>query len=206
MEPGPFRGCTWRSRTSTPPGNFVNRGGDVSEVEAQPKLPGSRTCRRGWCPPRRTVTTAALPLCNRSMRRLGFGAACAWAWRASYTRTRAHFAAVQRSGHDGVGPPSRPGVRDAGVLSHHQRIDHDFGRPFAMHLPRNEVASGRPLQMQVRHLQFRTGQKTLPARQLWALSSETELAKPRSSGLSERVAPFPGAAPRASPNWDRHRV
>src|SRR5215212_170502 len=43
----------------------------------------------------------------------------------------------------------------------------DFRRPFAMHLPRNEVASGKPLQMQVRHLQFRTGEETLPARQLW---------------------------------------
>lgn len=43
----------------------------------------------------------------------------------------------------------------------------DFKRPFAMHLPRNKVASGRPLQMQVRRLQFRTGEKTLPARQLW---------------------------------------
>jgi len=43
----------------------------------------------------------------------------------------------------------------------------DFRRPFAMHLPRNEVASGKPLQMQVRHLQFRGSEKTLPARQLW---------------------------------------
>src|SRR5215208_7523475 len=43
----------------------------------------------------------------------------------------------------------------------------DFSRPFAMHLPRNEVASGKPLQMQVRRLQYRTGEKTLPARQLW---------------------------------------
>jgi hypothetical protein len=43
----------------------------------------------------------------------------------------------------------------------------DFRRPFAMHLPRNEVASGKPLQMQVRRLQYRTGAKTLPARQLW---------------------------------------
>ena len=43
----------------------------------------------------------------------------------------------------------------------------DFRRPFAMHLPRNEVASGRPLQMQARRLQFLTGEKTLPARQLW---------------------------------------
>ena len=43
----------------------------------------------------------------------------------------------------------------------------DFQRPFAMHLPRNEVASGRPLQMQVRRLTFRTGDKILPARQLW---------------------------------------
>jgi hypothetical protein len=43
----------------------------------------------------------------------------------------------------------------------------DFNRPFAMHLPRNEVASGRPLQMHARRLQFLTGEKTLPARQLW---------------------------------------
>jgi hypothetical protein len=43
----------------------------------------------------------------------------------------------------------------------------DFRRPFAMHLPRNLVASGRPLQMQARRLQFLTGDKTLRARQLW---------------------------------------
>jgi hypothetical protein len=43
----------------------------------------------------------------------------------------------------------------------------DFDHPFAMHLPRDEVVSGRPLQMQVRRLSFRTGEKTLPDRQLW---------------------------------------
>jgi hypothetical protein len=43
----------------------------------------------------------------------------------------------------------------------------DFERPFAMHLPRSHVASGKPLQMHARRLQFRTGEKTLPARQLW---------------------------------------
>lgn len=43
----------------------------------------------------------------------------------------------------------------------------DFSRPFSMHLPRNEVASGKPLQMQARHLQFLTDEKTLRARQLW---------------------------------------
>ena len=44
----------------------------------------------------------------------------------------------------------------------------DFDRPFAMHLPRNEVASGDPeLQMQLRRLQYCTGDDTLPARQLW---------------------------------------
>ena len=43
----------------------------------------------------------------------------------------------------------------------------DFRRPFAMHLPRNEVESGSPLQMQARRLQFLTGEKTLGARQLW---------------------------------------
>jgi hypothetical protein len=43
----------------------------------------------------------------------------------------------------------------------------DFRRPFAMHLPRNDLASGKPVQMQARRLQFLTGEKTLPARQLW---------------------------------------
>jgi hypothetical protein len=43
----------------------------------------------------------------------------------------------------------------------------DFRRPFAMHLPRNEVASGKPLQMQARRLQFLTGDETIRARQLW---------------------------------------
>jgi hypothetical protein len=43
----------------------------------------------------------------------------------------------------------------------------DFRRPFAMHLPRDEVASGKPLQMQARRLQFLTDDKTLRARQLW---------------------------------------
>lgn len=44
----------------------------------------------------------------------------------------------------------------------------DFDRPFAMHLPRNEVVSGDPeLQMELRRLQFRGGDGTLPARQVW---------------------------------------
>jgi hypothetical protein len=43
----------------------------------------------------------------------------------------------------------------------------DFRRPFSMHLPRNEVASGKPLQMQARHLQFLTDDKTLRPQQLW---------------------------------------
>jgi hypothetical protein len=45
----------------------------------------------------------------------------------------------------------------------------DFAHPFAMHLPRNEVASGRPLQMQARRLTFLGSEKTLPARQLWGV-------------------------------------
>jgi hypothetical protein len=45
----------------------------------------------------------------------------------------------------------------------------DFAHPFAMHLPRNEVASGRPLQMQARRLTFLDGGTTLPARQLWGV-------------------------------------
>jgi hypothetical protein len=44
----------------------------------------------------------------------------------------------------------------------------DFDRPFAMHLPRDEVATGDcELQMQLRRLQYRTGDGTLPARQVW---------------------------------------
>jgi hypothetical protein len=43
----------------------------------------------------------------------------------------------------------------------------DFRRPFAMHLPRNEVASGKPLQMQARRLQFLGDDDTLRPRQLW---------------------------------------
>ncbi len=44
----------------------------------------------------------------------------------------------------------------------------DFNRPFAMHLPREEVVSGdAELQMQLRRLQYRTKDGTLPARQVW---------------------------------------
>jgi hypothetical protein len=44
----------------------------------------------------------------------------------------------------------------------------DFDRPFAMHLPVNETASGgEQLQMELRHLQFLTSDDTLRARQLW---------------------------------------
>src|SRR4051794_10561973 len=47
----------------------------------------------------------------------------------------------------------------------------DYSRPFAMHLPRNEVVSGRPLQMQARRLQFHGHGKMLPASQLWGAVS-----------------------------------
>ncbi len=48
----------------------------------------------------------------------------------------------------------------------------DFDRPFAMHLPRNDVVSGdSELQMQLRRLQYRTGDGTLPARQVWGADS-----------------------------------
>jgi hypothetical protein len=43
----------------------------------------------------------------------------------------------------------------------------DFRRPFAMHLPRNEVRGCKEIQMRARRLQFRNHDKTLPARQLW---------------------------------------
>ncbi len=44
----------------------------------------------------------------------------------------------------------------------------DFSHPFAMDLPRNEIASDQQtLPMHARHLQFLTDEKTLPDRQLW---------------------------------------
>ena len=44
----------------------------------------------------------------------------------------------------------------------------DFDRPFAMHLPVNETASGgEQLQMELRHVQFLTSDDTLRSRQLW---------------------------------------
>lgn len=44
----------------------------------------------------------------------------------------------------------------------------DFCRPFAMHLPRKEVARGEPeLQMELRQLHYRTADEALPARQVW---------------------------------------
>jgi hypothetical protein len=44
----------------------------------------------------------------------------------------------------------------------------DFSHPFAMDLPRDEIASGQQtLPMHARHLQFLTGEETLPDRQLW---------------------------------------
>lgn len=43
----------------------------------------------------------------------------------------------------------------------------DVRRPFAMHLPRDDVASGRPIEMVARRLQFRGDDRTLRARQLW---------------------------------------
>jgi hypothetical protein len=43
----------------------------------------------------------------------------------------------------------------------------DFRRPFSMHLPRKEVRSCKGIQMHARRLQFRKGDKALPAQQLW---------------------------------------
>jgi len=42
-----------------------------------------------------------------------------------------------------------------------------FSRPFAMHLPRDGVVHGAPLQMELRRLQYRSGDKMLPASQVW---------------------------------------
>jgi hypothetical protein len=43
----------------------------------------------------------------------------------------------------------------------------DFGRPFAMYLPRNEVVCGNEIPMLARRLQFLGDDRTLPASQLW---------------------------------------
>jgi hypothetical protein len=44
----------------------------------------------------------------------------------------------------------------------------DFSRPFAMHYPRDQQATDRRLQqIEVRRLQFRSNDHTLPDRQLW---------------------------------------
>ena len=44
----------------------------------------------------------------------------------------------------------------------------DFSRPFAMHYPRDQYATDQRLQqIQVRHLQFTSNDRTLPDRQLW---------------------------------------
>jgi hypothetical protein len=44
----------------------------------------------------------------------------------------------------------------------------DFSRPFAMHYPRDQEATDQRLQqIQVRHLQFSSNDRTLPDRQLW---------------------------------------
>lgn len=57
---------------------------------------------------------------------------------------------------------------DPGLFAIVNAATTDFDRPFAMHLPRDEVVGGDPeLQMQLRRLQYRTGDGTLPARQVW---------------------------------------
>jgi hypothetical protein len=44
----------------------------------------------------------------------------------------------------------------------------DFSRPFAMHYPRDQQATDQRLQqIEVRRLQFRSSDHTLPDRQLW---------------------------------------
>jgi hypothetical protein len=60
----------------------------------------------------------------------------------------------------------------------------DSGGPLSLHLPRNEVASGKPLQMQARHLQFLTGENTRSgAAALWRFGSASWLSgfRPRMS-------------------------
>ncbi len=57
---------------------------------------------------------------------------------------------------------------DPGLFAVVNAATTDFDRPFAMHLPRDEVVRGGPeLQMELRRLQYRSGDGTLPARQVW---------------------------------------
>ncbi len=61
-----------------------------------------------------------------------------------------------------------PAGTEAGYFAVVNAATTDVDRPFAMHLPRNEVTSGDlELQMQLRRLQYCTGDETLPPRQVW---------------------------------------
>ena len=145
---------------------------DILPVGGFPCLTSTRL---GWCPPRGTVTTAACGAVQQEYAPFGIpSSACVWAWRASRTRTRgspcSHVAVPSTTVWivDPALSPTTPGyfpIINASTT--------DFSRPFAMHLPPDEVASGQALQMQVRHLQFLTGEKTLRDRQLWGLISES---------------------------------
>ena len=94
------------------------------------------------------------------------GLARAWAWRASHTRTRGSpCSRAVRPRPSGSSIPLAPTT--PGYFAIINASTTDFRRPFAMHLPRNEVASGRPLQMQVRRLQFPPASRRYRPRQLW---------------------------------------
>ncbi|SMO73917.1 hypothetical protein SAMN06273567_103440 [Geodermatophilus aquaeductus] len=66
------------------------------------------------------------------------------------------------------GSSSRRRARQPGYFAIVNAATGDSDRPFAMHLTRNDVVRGDPeLQMQLRRLQYRTSDGTLPARQVW---------------------------------------
>ena len=121
--------------------------------------------RMGWCPPRRTVTTAAWTAVQQKYAPFGIETALCVGLARSRTRTRG--SPCSRATPTTVWIIYPPRRTPSGYFPIVNATTTDFNRPFAMHLPRNEVASGKPLQMHARRLQFLTGEKTLPARQLW---------------------------------------
>lgn len=70
----------------------------------------------------------------------------------------------------------------------------DFRRPCAMHLPRNEGASGKPMQMQARLLQFLRRRHAQGEAALGGVARRAPVASPQSWGESASGAVPGGGA------------
>ena len=88
---------------------------------------------------------------------------------------------TERTGHQNEGLSLQPcnAASTVWVINAYPRTDEgyfpiinstttDYDRPFAMHLPRDAVRAGKPIQMRARRLQFRED-GSLPARQIWGV-------------------------------------